>query len=137
MNNLFSLDNKKVLITGASRGIGFLLARGLAEYGAHILVNATTEENAQRAVEALRREGFRADAAAFDVTNSQAIHAAIEKIEAQSGGIDVLINNAGIQRRHPFTEFPEKTGRHYCRQPEGGIYSVTSRSPPYGAASKR
>ena len=90
MNNLFSLDNKKVLITGASRGIGFLLARGLAEYGAHILVNATTEENA------------------FDVTNSQAIHAAIEKIEAQSGGIDVLINNAGIQRRHPFTEFPEK-----------------------------
>ncbi|CAI2532150.1 gluconate 5-dehydrogenase [Serratia liquefaciens] len=108
MNNLFSLDNKKVLITGASRGIGFLLARGLAEYGAHILVNATTEENAQRAVEALRREGFRADAAAFDVTDSQAIHAAIEKVEAQSGGIDVLINNAGIQRRHPFTEFPEK-----------------------------
>lgn len=108
MNNLFSLDNKKVLITGASRGIGFLLARGLAECGAHILVNATTEENAQRAVEALRREGFRADAAAFDVTDSQAIHAAIEKVEAQSGGIDVLINNAGIQRRHPFTEFPEK-----------------------------
>ena len=46
MNTLFSLDNKKILITGASRGIGFLLARGLAQYGAHILVNATTQENA-------------------------------------------------------------------------------------------
>lgn len=78
------------------------------------MVNATTQENAQRAVDALRREGFRADAAAFDVTDSQAIHASIERIErierieAESGGIDVLINNAGIQRRHPFTEFPEK-----------------------------
>lgn len=57
MNNLFSLDNKIVLITGASRGIGFLLARGLAQQGAHILVNATTEEHARHAADRLREEG--------------------------------------------------------------------------------
>ena len=108
MNNLFSLDNKIVLITGASRGIGFLLARGLAQQGAHILVNATTEEHARHAADRLREEGLRADAAAFDVTDSQAVHAAIDRIEADIGAIDVLINNAGIQRRHPFTEFPEQ-----------------------------
>ncbi|MGP0848363.1 SDR family NAD(P)-dependent oxidoreductase, partial [Serratia sp. CY83950] len=108
MNNLFSLDNKIVLITGASRGIGFLLARGLAQQGAHILVNATTDEHARHAADRLREEGLRADAAAFDVTDSQAVHAAIDRIEADIGAIDVLINNAGIQRRHPFTEFPEQ-----------------------------
>jgi Dehydrogenases with different specificities (related to short-chain alcohol dehydrogenases) len=57
MNNLFSLDNKIVLITGASRGIGFLLARGLAQQGAHILINATTEAHARHAAERLRDEG--------------------------------------------------------------------------------
>ena len=70
MNNLFSLDNKIVLITGASRGIGFLLARP-AQQGAHILVNATTEEHARHAADRLREEGLHADAAAFDVTDSR------------------------------------------------------------------
>lgn len=107
MDPLFSLENKRILITGSSRGIGFLLAKGLGQRGAQILVNATRVESAERAVNALLSEGLQAEAVAFDVTDSQAIHQAIAQVEADLGPIDVLINNAGIQRRHPFIDFPE------------------------------
>ncbi|MBV6816771.1 gluconate 5-dehydrogenase [Rahnella sp. PD12R] len=108
MTNLFSLDNKKILVTGSTRGLGFLLAKGLAQHGAEIIVNGTQQESTQKAAEALRAEGFIAHAVSFDVTNSQAVNQAIDHIEKAIGPIDVLVNNAGIQRRHKFTDFPEK-----------------------------
>ncbi|QWA10659.1 gluconate 5-dehydrogenase [Sodalis ligni] len=108
MNELFSLQNKKILITGSARGIGFILARGLAQYGADIIINGTTAEGTDKAVRELREEGYTAYAMPFDVTDSGAVKDAVQRIESTIGAIDVLINNAGIQRRHPFTEFPEQ-----------------------------
>lgn len=106
MNNLFTLDNKRVLITGSAQGIGFLLAQGLAEQGAEIIINDITAERAEHAAMKLRDAGHTAWTAAFNVTDPEAVESAIENIEQEIGPIDVLINNAGIQRRHPFTEFP-------------------------------
>lgn len=108
MNDIFSLKNKKALITGSAQGIGFLLANGLAQSGAEIIVNDITVERAEKAAQQLRDKGYIAYSAAFDVTQSQAVNSAIAQIESDIGPIDILINNAGIQRRHPFTEFPEK-----------------------------
>ncbi|MEJ4045686.1 gluconate 5-dehydrogenase [Erwinia sp. SLM-02] len=108
MTTLFSLANKRVLITGSGRGIGFLMAKGLAEAGAEVIINATTQEGADKAAAALQQQGFKAHAVAFDVTQSAAVNAAVEKIESEIGPIDVLVNNAGIQRRRPFLEFPEQ-----------------------------
>lgn len=108
MNDLFSLDGKNILITGSAQGIGYLLATGLGKYGAQIIVNDITPERAEAAVAKLQQEGIRAVAAPFNVTQKQDIDAAIDHIEKDIGPIDVLVNNAGIQRRHPFTEFPEQ-----------------------------
>ncbi|MFG1173298.1 gluconate 5-dehydrogenase [Erwiniaceae bacterium CAU 1747] len=108
MTMLFSLADKRVLITGSGRGIGFLMAKGLAEAGAEVIVNATTQPGADKAAAALQQQGFKAHAVAFDVTQSAAVNAAVEKIESEIGPIDVLVNNAGIQRRRPFLEFPEQ-----------------------------
>ncbi len=108
MKNLFSLSNKKVLITGSAQGIGFLLATGLAEQGAEIIVNDVTHDRAETAVSKLRDLGYTAYPMAFNVTKKNEVDKAIDKIESDIGAIDVLINNAGIQRRHPFTEFPEQ-----------------------------
>lgn len=108
MNDLFSLAGKNILITGAAQGIGYLLATGLGRYGARIIVNDITPERAETAVTKLQQEGIKAIAAPFNVTHKQDIEAAVEHIEKDIGVIDVLINNAGIQRRHPFTEFPEQ-----------------------------
>ncbi|WP_410012767.1 gluconate 5-dehydrogenase [Sodalis sp. C49] len=108
MNDIFSLKNKKALITGSAQGIGFLLANGLAQSGAEIIINDITAARAEKAAQQLRDQGYTAYSVAFDVTKSQAVNSAIEQIESDIGPIDILINNAGIQRRHPFTEFPEK-----------------------------
>lgn len=108
MNDLFSLEGKRILITGSTRGIGHLLARGVAEYGAEVIINSTTQEKSEQVTAEFRSKGFSAHAVAFDVTDTQAVHKAIDHIEQNIGPIDVLINNAGIQRRHPFCEFPEQ-----------------------------
>lgn len=108
MNDLFSLAGKNVLITGSAQGIGYLLATGLGKYGAQIIVNDINQERADAAVEKLRAADIRAVAAPFNVTKKAEIDAAIARIEEQTGPIDVLVNNAGIQRRHPFNDFPEQ-----------------------------
>ncbi|ORM66240.1 gluconate 5-dehydrogenase [Pantoea rodasii] len=108
MSQLFSLEGKRVLLTGSARGIGFLLARGLGEAGAEVIVNATTEQGAEQGAAKLRELGLRAHAKAFDVTQSAQVQQAVDEIEAEWGPIDILVNNAGIQRRRPFLEFPEQ-----------------------------
>ncbi|MDF7631146.1 gluconate 5-dehydrogenase [Erwiniaceae bacterium L1_55_4] len=108
MSQLFSLEGKRVLLTGSARGIGFLLARGLGEAGAEVIVNATTQEGAEQGAAKLRELGLRAHAKAFDVTQSAQVQQAVDEIEAEWGPIDILVNNAGIQRRRPFLEFPEQ-----------------------------
>lgn len=106
--NLFDLKNKRAFITGSTRGIGNLMARGLAAHGASVVIHGTNQESAEAVAEELRAEGYDASAVAFDVRNKQAIIDGVQKIEETIGQIDILINNAGIQRRHPFLEFPEK-----------------------------
>lgn len=107
MGNLFDLSGKRALVTGSAQGIGLLLARGLAEHGAEVVINDITQQRATQAADALAAEGFRAVGYGFDVTHAQEVAKAIDNIEQEVGAIDILINNAGIQRRYPFTEFPE------------------------------
>jgi len=125
MSTLFSLHNKRVLITGSGRGIGFLLAKGLAEAGAEVIINATTEAGAQHAAAQLNELGHKAHAMAFDVTQSAAVNAAIEQIESQIGAIDVLVNNAGIQRRRPFLEFPEQDWNEVIAVNQTAVFLVS------------
>lgn len=108
MNNLFSLQGKRILITGSGQGIGYVMAQGLAQYGAEIIINDISAERAEQAAMKLRDEGATAHTAVFNVTDPDSVEAAIAQIEENIGAIDVLFNNAGIQRRHPFTEFPVK-----------------------------
>lgn len=104
---LFDLAGKRALITGSSLGIGFALARGLAEHGAAVVLNARDPERLQIAAEMLRGEGHDVASSAFDVTDSVAVSAAIEAIERDQSPIDILINNAGMQFRTPLEDFPE------------------------------
>jgi gluconate 5-dehydrogenase len=103
--NAFSLAGKVALITGAYRGLGFAIARGMAQAGATVILNGRKNELVTLAVDRLAEEGIAASACVFDVADEQAIAAAVADLEAKHGRIDILVNNAGIQRRQPFVDF--------------------------------
>ena len=103
----FDLTGRTALITGSSAGIGFALARGLAGAGARIVLNARNADKLEAAAAALRGEGADIVTASFDVTSGAAVKEAVERIEREVGPIDILINNAGMQRRAPLDEFEE------------------------------
>ena len=104
----FDLTGRVALVTGAYRGLGFAIARGMAQAGATVILNGRKPDALAKSVQTLRDEGLRAEFAAFDVVQQEAIRAAVDAIVGKHGAIDILVNNAGIQRRGPFVEFRQK-----------------------------
>ena len=110
--SLFDLTGRTALVTGSSRGIGRALAGGLLRAGARVVVHGRDREQAAATAAALAAEvgtevGSQGGvtSAAFDVTDRAAVDRGLAEIEAAWGALDVLVNNAGIQRRAPFLEF--------------------------------
>lgn len=102
---LFSLSGKRALVTGASRGIGLTLARGLAEAGAEVVLNGRNREHLEATQAELVKDGLVVKIAVFDVTDQAEVQAGIEQVERTLGPLDIVINNAGIQRRGPLESF--------------------------------
>ncbi len=100
----FRLDGKIALVTGASYGIGFAIAKGFAEAGATIVFNDIKQELVDRGIAAYKKEGINAHGYVCDVTDETAVNALVSKIEDEIGIIDILVNNAGIIKRIPMTE---------------------------------
>lgn len=103
MPGMFSLKGRVALVTGASRGLGFAMARALAENGAKVIVNA---RDPAALADAARKIG--AEAMAFDVTNPAVSRASLEAIVVRHGRLDILVNNAGIQHRRPLVEWSDE-----------------------------
>jgi gluconate 5-dehydrogenase len=96
MNELFSLDGRVAVVTGAAQGLGAAMAESLAKAGAHVVLtdrNATVLEGTRAAFAA---KGYSVSAVSFDVSDTPAAEAAIRGIAERQGRLDILVNNAGI-----------------------------------------
>ena len=102
---LFSLDERVALVTGASRGLGFAMAEALAEAGATVVINGRDAGTAAAAARKFRERGLNADSAAFDVTDRRAAAAAVDVIVRRFGRLDILVCNAGHTHRAPLAEW--------------------------------
>ncbi|MFC7449063.1 SDR family NAD(P)-dependent oxidoreductase [Rhodococcus daqingensis] len=100
------LTGKVALVTGASRGIGAGIARHLAAAGADVAITyRSAEVHAKSVVAELEALGVRAIAIQADSADAEAVIAAVDRTAAELGGLDVLVNNAGIFPAKPFEEF--------------------------------
>jgi NAD(P)-dependent dehydrogenase (short-subunit alcohol dehydrogenase family) len=91
---LFQLDGKVAIVTGASKGIGEAMARGLAEFGAKVVVSSRKQEAVDSVAEALQNDGLEAMAIAANMGNVEQAHALIDQSVDAYGGIDIIVNNA-------------------------------------------
>lgn len=103
MSGMFSLQGRVALVTGASRGLGFAMAKALKENGAEVVINARNEGELSAAAKEIGAEPM-----AFDVTDAKQARAALEDIVIRHGKLDILVNNAGIQHRRPITEWADE-----------------------------
>lgn len=111
---LFDLTGRTALITGSSMGIGLALARGLAQAGARVVLNARDTARLEASAADLRGEGAVVDTMVFDVTDPDNVAEAVNSYEANHA-IDILVNNAGMQHRTPLEDFPVDAFDHLMR----------------------
>ncbi|MGX7174027.1 gluconate 5-dehydrogenase [Enterococcus ratti] len=101
---LFRLDGKVALVTGAVYGIGFEIARSLATAGAKIIFNNLTQESVDEGLVHYKEAGIDAKGYVCDVTDENAVQEMITQIKEEIGSVDILVNNAGIIKRTPMIE---------------------------------
>ena len=101
---MFSLKGKIALITGASYGIGFAIAKAFANAGATIVFNDIKQELVDKGLASYEAEGIKAHGYVCDVTDEDAVNALVATVEKEVGVIDILVNNAGIIKRIPMHE---------------------------------
>ncbi len=143
----FRLDGKVAIVTGAAQGLGRAMAQALAEAGAHIAIPDINLAGAQQAAEEIAGLGVKTLAIECDVRDREQVKQMVDKVHAELGGPDVLVNNAGIVRWAPAEEMTwedwddviqinlsgvflcsQAAARYMLEQKKGSIINIASMS---------
>ncbi|MBW3570940.1 MAG: SDR family oxidoreductase [Gemmatimonadetes bacterium] len=112
VRELFDLTGRVALVTGGGRGLGEQIARGLAQAGASVAVGSRSQEACAEVARELTDEyGTRTLALRLDVSSDDDVSAAVERVEAELGPIDLLVNNSGTSWGAPAAEMPVEAWR--------------------------
>ena len=129
MNNI---ENKVIVITGASSGLGEATARLLAKKGAKVVLGARRTEKLQAIDHDIRAEGGQAEFIGMDITKPQEVQALIEKALSAFGQIDVLVNNAGLMSIAPLSELKvDEWDRMIDINIKGVLYGIAATLPVF------
>src|SRR2546423_14682880 len=128
------LSNKVAIVTGASKGIGGVIATVLGVAGARVAVNYSSDrEGAERVAQAITDNGGEAIAVEVDVSKSADVAQLFKKVDSAFGGLDVLVNNAGVFRFGAFAEITEESFHlHYNINVFGAILTVQEAIKRFG-----
>lgn len=104
------LQNKIAIVTGGSRGIGFATVKAFLREGATVVLCASRQETADKAIAQLKGEDPSAKVSAIwpDLSNYEAVKTAFDQVAQQYGAIDILVNNAGVSDSAPFTSYTDE-----------------------------
>ncbi len=122
MNHLFDLTGKTAVVTGGSRGLGKDIALGLASAGANVVIISRSE--CPEVIEEIKAYNVKCLSIGFDIGNLEEHGKLVEKIEHEFGQVDILINNAGVQKRHPAVEFPQEDWQFVMNINANAVFSL-------------
>ncbi len=125
------------LVTGGGSGLGFAIAHGLARAGARVAINGRNHDKLVAAAARLAQEGIDARLAPFDVTDPEAVAAGVAKVEDTLGTLDILVNNAAVNRRQPLEAFALEEWRALFAANLDGPFLVTRALLPSMKARRR
>ena len=128
--SLFDLSGKTVLVTGAARGLGYAMAQGFGEAGARVVIGGRNQATLDASVGDLASSGIEATSVVVEVTDSASIDRAVGALEREHGGIDVLVNNAGMQHRKEAQEFADEEWDQIIATNLGGAFRMARRVAP-------
>lgn len=106
---MIGLQDKVVVVTGGSRGIGRAIAEKFAAYGSIVVIGSRTVSEIEDTVEMVRRSGGRAEGYTLDVGDRASCAQFVEQVYSNQGRVDVLVNCAGMNSRLPAEDYPEET----------------------------
>lgn len=134
MLSQFALAGRVALITGSARGLGFEMAWGMASAGARVYINGTDAGRLEAAVARLAERGVTVLPALFDVADEALAAAWVERIYAEAGRLDILVNNVGIRMREPIAKIGGDELRHMLNVDLVSAFCLSKLAAPKMAA---
>jgi len=132
----WSLAGRRAVVTGATSGIGLATAREFAQLGADVLVVSRSADKVAATAESLCNEGFRAQGCAADVATDAGRRAVVTRVDALWGGLDVLVNNVGMNIRAPTADYPLESLRQLMAANVESAFGLNQLMYPHLRASR-
>jgi NAD(P)-dependent dehydrogenase (short-subunit alcohol dehydrogenase family) len=128
-STLFSVAGQRVLVTGGSRGIGYMMAGGFAAAGASVIITARKADactDARAALQEMATGGAEVTAVPADVSTPQGVATLVEAVAARGPGLDVLVNNAGATWGAPLEAYPDSAWKKVMGVNVEAVFALTT-----------